>query len=174
MATKPRAKAAAAVGVLQSRDEVIDAIARIGVHMRERARIEVSMNDVIAMMKRDYEEQAAPHAKAILDLTAGVQAWCEAHRMELTQGGKTKTAILPTGEVKWRTTPPSIGIKGVDAVMALLVERGLDRFMRTKVEPNKEAMLNEPDVAATVPGVTLKQTEDFVIEPFETRLEAVA
>lgn len=45
---------------------------------------------------------------------------------------------------------------------------GLVRFIRTKEEVNKEAMLNEPELAATVAGVTIKTgVEDFVITPFE-------
>ena len=46
--------------------------------------------------------------------------------------------------------------------------RGLERFIRIKEEPNKEAMLNEPDVAAGVAGITIKRgIEDFVVTPHE-------
>jgi phage host-nuclease inhibitor protein Gam len=175
MAKKPaKLKSAAAQGVLQSREEVVAGIATIGRLVRERTRIETRMNDELAGIKAQFEGLAAPIAKEIEDLTRGIQAWCEAHRDELTGGGKTKTASLETGEVKWRTTPPSVQIKGTDAVLALLAQRGLDRFIRTKAEPNKEAMLNEPDVAGTVPGVTIKQSEEFIVEPFQAELaEAV-
>ena len=168
-----RLKADAAYGVLQSRDAVVGAIAVIGAHARERLRIGAAMGDEIAAIKARYEEQAQPLSEEIVALTGGVQAWCEAHRDELTLGGKVKTAVLPTGEVKWRTTPPSVSVKGADAVMALLAQRGLDRFIRTKQEVNKEALLNEPDLAATVPGITISQREEFVIEPFEAALADV-
>ncbi len=174
MAKPKKVKAAAAQGVLQSRDEVIDAIAKIGRAIRERSRIEAAMGDELASTKALFEKLAAPHAERIMELSAGVQAWCEAHRDELTQGGKVKTADLPTGTVKWRTTPPSVSVKGADAVMALLIDRGLDRFVRTKQEVNKEAILNEPDEVAAVPGITIQQREEFVIEPFEAELSEVA
>jgi phage host-nuclease inhibitor protein Gam len=173
--TKPKKlKAEAAKGVMQSRDEVVDAIAAIGRHVRERTRIETAMNDELAGIRAQFEGLAQPHGEAIKALSDGVQAWCEAHRAELTDGGKTKTAQLPTGEVKWRTTPPSVSVKGADAVLALLSERGLQRFIRTKTEVNKEAFLNEPEEAAKVPGVTISQREEFVIEPFETALAEAA
>ena len=174
MSRVKKLKADAAQHVLQSRDQVVDAIGRIGAHVRARTRIETAMNDEIAAIRARYETEAQPLSAEILTLSEGVQGWCEAHRLELTAGGKVKTAMLPTGEVKWRVTPPSVSVRGAEAVMALLRQRGLERFIRVKTEVNKEAILNEPDVAAEVPGICILQREEFVIEPFETVLaEAV-
>ena len=49
----------------------------------------------------------------------------------------------------------------------------LKRFIRTKEEINKEAILDEPEVVASVKGISITQKEDFVIVPFETELESV-
>lgn len=174
MTKAKRLKAEAAKNVLQSRDAVIEAIAAIGAHVRERTRIEAAMGDEIAAVRAKYEEQAQPLSTAIAALSEGVQGWCEVNRAELTNGNKVKFAVLPTGEVKWRSTPPSVSVKGSDAVLELLKKLGLDRFIRTKVEVNKEAMLNEPDVAKEVPGVAIVQREEFVIEPFDAQLAEVA
>lgn len=52
--------------------------------------------------------------------------------------------------------------------MEFLQRMGFDRFIRTRQEINKEALLNEPEVAKGIAGVTIKQgLEDFVIKPFE-------
>ena len=49
----------------------------------------------------------------------------------------------------------------------------LHAFVRNKEEINKEAMLNEPDKAKSVPGVSIVTgVEDFVIVPFEVDTEA--
>lgn len=174
MSKVKKLKVPAAQGVLQSRQQVVDAIAAIGRHVRERTKIEAAMNDELAETRGQFEGLAEPHSMRIKELSAGVEAWCAAHRDELTDGGKTKTASLPTGEVKWRTTPPSVTVKGAEAVLALLQERQLVRFIRTKQEVNKEAVLNEPDVATAVPGISITQREEFVIEPFETALSEAA
>lgn len=48
---------------------------------------------------------------------------------------------------------------------------GLQRFIRTKEEPNKEAMQAEPEVARQVAGISIGSVgEDFVVEPFEAVL----
>ncbi|OPX53964.1 host-nuclease inhibitor Gam family protein, partial [Oceanospirillum multiglobuliferum] len=56
-----------------------------------------------------------------------------------------------------------------DAVMALLeANPALARFVRTKKEVNKDAVLNEPEFFAAnpVPGIKIVQGKEFfVIEP---------
>ena len=65
-------------------------------------------------------------------------------------------------------------IRAVDNVLETLKRLGLSRFIRVKEEPNKEAMLAEPEAVAGLAGVKIEQGEDFVIVPFETELEEVA
>lgn len=159
--------------VPQSLEECADFIARIGELQRERTIIETAMNTDLAARKLCYEQQAKPHSDAILELSKGVHTWCEANRARLTQDGKVKHHRFASGEVKWRKRPPSIVVRGVDAVIELLKSLGLSRFVRTKDEIDREAMLKEPAVAKTVPGVSISEKEDFAIEPFETQLEEV-
>lgn len=169
-----RIKAAAGPAAPQTKDECVEAIAEIGRKQRERDRIQADMNDELAAIKQKYETLALPLADTIRVLTSGVQTWCEANRDALTNGGKVKFAALASGEIKWRMRPPSIRLKGADAIMELMRKLGLSRFIRVKEEVNKDALLAEPDVAKNIPGVTISQTEDFVIIPFETELEEVA
>lgn len=164
---------AAAFPVPQHRDQVIEAIAKIGCHQRERIRIETLMNDDLAKIRESWEKQAAPHLDAIRELQRGVQIWCEANRDLLTQGGKVKYAHLASGEVKWRLTPPKVVIRAVENVISYLRQAGLDRFVRIKEEPNKEAILAEPDAVAHIKGISISQREEFVIRPFETELEEI-
>jgi len=166
MATKTKLKAAAAVYAAQSLDDVQASIKLIGDLQREHTRIFANLNDAIAALT----DSATPELNALSDriksLQAGVQTWCEAHREEIC--GKGKTANLITGEVSWRQRPPSIRISGVDAVLAWLKVQGMALFIRTKEEVNKEAMLNEPEKARGIPGVSIVTgVEDFIITPFE-------
>ncbi|HAK5377079.1 TPA: host-nuclease inhibitor protein Gam [Salmonella enterica] len=163
-----RIKSAAAAYVPQSRDAVACDIRRIGDLQREAARLETEMNDAIAEITEKYASQIAPLKTSIETLSKGVQGGCEANRDELTNGGKVKTANLVTGDVSWRQRPPSVSIRGVDAVMETLERLGLNRFIRTKQEINKEAILLEPKAVAGVAGITVKSgIEDFSIIPFE-------
>ncbi|EOW6511041.1 host-nuclease inhibitor Gam family protein [Cronobacter malonaticus] len=163
-----RIKSAAAAYVPQNRDAVIIDIKRIGDLQREASRLETEMNDAIAEITEKFAARIAPLKTDIETLSKGVQGWCEANRDELTNGGKVKTANLVTGDVSWRQRPPSVSIRGVDAVMETLERLGLQRFIRTKQEINKEAILLEPKAVAGVAGITVKSgIEDFSIIPFE-------
>jgi phage host-nuclease inhibitor protein Gam len=175
MARAKKIKAeAAAFRVAQTKDETVELIAEIGRKQRQRERLRADMNDEMAAVKEKYEAQALPLADEIKRMSAGVQAWCEANRDAITNGGKVKFAMLASGKINWRMRPPKVLIRGKEAVIAALKALGLGRFLRTTEDINKEAMLAEPALAQTVGGVTISQGEDFVITPFETELEEVA
>lgn len=159
--------------VPRDRDAVNEAIAELGRLQRERARIETHLNDEQAQVKARHEAQAKPLGERISELHKGVSLWCEANRAQLTQDGKVKFHDFATGQVKWRLRPPSVAIRGVDAVLSTLKKLGLERFVRAKEEIDKEALLREPEVAKGIGGVTISQREDFVVVPAETELEEV-
>jgi phage host-nuclease inhibitor protein Gam len=152
----------------QTREDCAVWIKALGDTQRELARVETEMNDAIAEITQTYQPRIDELKANIAAKQTGIQTWAEAHREELTEGGKTKTANLITGLVQWRQRPPSVTIRGVDAVLETLERLGLSRFIRTKREPNKEAMLNEPEAVKGVAGITIVQgVEDFIVTPFE-------
>lgn len=153
---------------LQSRDDVEVAIKQIGDLQRQLEQTAINQNNELAAITEKYAPILTALKEQLEPLQTAVQAWCESRRDELTQNGKTKTGSFNTGEVQWRQRPPSVAIRGADSVIEALKTHGLIRFIRTKEEINKEAMLNEPELAATIAGVNIKTgVEDFVITPFE-------
>lgn len=159
--------------VPQSRDEVNEAIAKLGRQQRERLRIESVMNDELAQVKAGHDALAKPLGESIAELSKGLHLWCEANRASLTQDGKVKFHDFATGQVKWRLRPPSIAIRGADAVLKTLKNMGMGRFIRTKDEIDKDALLRELDVARDIGGITVSQKEDFVVVPHESQIEEV-
>ena len=167
MAT-PRIKTKAAVYASQSRDDVAAEIRAIGDLTRSMARTQADMNDAIAEITARFQPQIDAMKERIASLQEGVQIWCEANRHELTREGRVKTHQFVTGEVQWRQRPPSVSVRGTDTVIDTLQRLGLCRFLRTKTEINKEAILNEPEAVRGVAGITLQVgVEDFVITPLE-------
>jgi len=165
---------AVTVRVPQSKEDAVTMIAEIGDHQRNRARLKADMDDKITALREHYQGVMAPHEEAIRSITAGVHTWAEANRDSLTHGGKVKTADLMTGEIRWRVTPPSCKVVRIKEAMEELKQRVLSRFIRTKEEINKEAILADPDAIKGCAWITIEQSEEFVIVPFETSLEEVA
>lgn len=171
--TATRLKTKAQAYVPQTRDDCAADIRKLGDLQRELARSSAEMNDAIAAVTHDFQPRLDALAEQIKAIQEGVQAWCEAHRIDLTDGGRVKTASLITGEVQWRQRPPSVSVRGVESVIETLERLGLGRFIRTKREINKDAILNEPDAVRGVAGINVVTgVEDFVITPFEQELSA--
>lgn len=171
MTKKTKVKqAATAVPVPQNREEVAKYIADIGTAQRELQRIEADMGDAVAALKAQFEAQAEPFRDAITARQNGVHIWCEANRKAITNEGKVKSHSFSTGEINWRNRPPSVALKGVEAILAALRKAKLGKFIRTKEEVNKEAILADPASVKDIKGITIEQGEDFIITPFETEL----
>ncbi|MCA0213104.1 MAG: host-nuclease inhibitor Gam family protein [Proteobacteria bacterium] len=148
-------------------------IKKLGDLQRDFARQQADMNDEIAAITKRYQPKLEALSERIATLQQGVQTYCEANRSTLTNDGKVKTANFVTGDVQWRQRPPSVSIRGADAVIEVLQRMGLSRFVRTKEEVNKEAILNEPDAVRGIAGISVVTgVEDFVISPFEAAAEA--
>ncbi len=166
MAPKTRLKAQAQIDVPQNNGEAAADIKQIGDLQRNFARTQAEMNDAIAHITQTYQPTLETISDALKKLQEGVQFYCEANRDDLC--GKGKTANLVTGEVQWRQRPPSVRVTGAESVIETLHRLGLDAFVRTKEEVNKEAILNDPDGVKGVAGITVVTgVEDFVITPFE-------
>lgn len=165
---KAKVKSKAQVYVPQNREEVASFIKSLGDLLRKRTRKEADMNDEIAEITEKYQSEFEGLNVVIEQLQTGIQAYCEAHREELTNGNKVKSANLVTGEVMWRVKPASVRIKAADAVIETLKRLGLGRFVRTKEEINKEAILTEKEAVKGVAGITIVTGEEqFEINPFE-------
>lgn len=193
MATK-RLKTAAAAAP-QTRDAVAADIRTIGDLQRQITRITADMNDAIAAITAKHQPELDRLGGDVKRLAAGVQTWCEANRAEITDGNKVKFANLITGEVNWRQRPPSVKITKADMVMKTLKALGLGRYLRTKEEIDKDAilaahsaakgaptddpqraqLLAEADKLAGVSGIEIVTgLEDFGITPFEQEAASAA
>ncbi|QIB37807.1 nuclease inhibitor protein [Rhizobium oryzihabitans] len=171
-ALKKKSKAISRVP--QTREGAIWAVGRVGTLRREIAAKTALADEAIRMIGEKFEADTADFAAELAEHERGVQAWCEANRVILTNNEKVKFHDFGTGTVRWRSLPASVSIRGAEAVIEALKSLGLKAFIREKEEINKEAMLNDPDKARTVAGVTIKsEGEVFAIEPLELEISTV-
>ena len=167
MTTKKAKRPANQVPVPQDAMEADAFVQRIGDAQRRAVVVKAALDEAVSAAKLQAEGEAAIIAAEIETATRGLQIWAEAHRQKLTKDGATKTVKMPSGEIAWRLRPASIAIRDAKAVLAtLLGDRKLGRFVRTKHEIDKDALLKEPEAAAAIEGVTVKTgAEDFIVTP---------
>lgn len=173
MARRTTKTTGANIVVPQSREEAAAALARIGVLDRRITRAQATLNDKITSLKEAAEAAAIPLQDEIADLTEGLKIWAEANRKALTGGDRTKTVNIGTGELRWRIQPPRVTLRGsIEVIVDACRTLGLGRFVRVKEEVNREAMLAEPEIARSIPGVSIgTEGEAFIAEPFEVELQ---
>lgn len=167
---KPTRIKTTAIQAPTSQTEAEQLLAEIGTLQRQVTVIETKMNEQLAAIKDRFEKQANPLNDVITTKFQALHAWAEAHKLDLLKG-KSKTAKLSSGELSWRTSPPSVRVTGVQTVIKNLKSLGLGDLVRTKEEVNKEAVLNDPERIDGVKGITISQKEEFVAKPFESQIE---
>lgn len=164
---------AATVQVPQSRTDCAQQIKVLGDTQRQFEREKARMNDEIAAITARYQPTLELLDASCQRMASGIQTWCEANRATLCEGGG-KTAHLVTGEVSWRQRPPSVRVSGAESVIETLHRMGLERFVRSKEEVNKDAILNEVDAVRGIAGISIVSgVEDFAIAPFAVEVETV-
>lgn len=160
---------ATVVEVPQSKPMAAQQLHQLGIVMREHTRMATELNDKIAALTQDAQPLLDKLQAQAQSLQAGLQTWCEANRATLLADGG-KTANLITGEVSWRIRPPSVTVRGVEDVLSQMRAHQLLRFIRTKEEVNKEAILNDPEAVSGIKGITVVSgVEDFIATPFEAK-----
>ncbi len=166
--TSTRRKSKSVPQAIQSRQEAVAAIARIGVVSRLVAQIVGDADNQVAEIAKKRDADTVELKAELKRLEDGVTVYCEANRRFLTNDDRVKFHEFGTGRVSWRARPPKVAIKGVEVVIAACRSLNLDRFIRVKEEINKEAMLAEPAIARSIQGVTIQsEGEDFLIEVTE-------
>lgn len=160
--------------VPQNRDDAVFAVGRIGTLRREIEAHKAKAAEAIRHIGEVLEKEIAEVASELAEHEKGLQVWCEANRLSLTNDGKVKYHEFGTGRINWRQRPPKVMIRGAEAVIEACKRLGLIAFIRTKEELNKDAMLAEPDKARMITGVSISsEGEDFIIEPVELETSTI-
>ncbi|MEM1370599.1 MAG: host-nuclease inhibitor Gam family protein [Pseudomonadota bacterium] len=150
-------------------------IARIGNLQRRIDAQKADADEQLATIAKALEDARQPVLDEIQLLQRGVAAYCEANRDRLTDGGKRKFFDFASGRISWRIKPPKVKLKNVAAVIEELRSCGMERFLRTKTEVNKEAILAEPTRLGDFEGVKIvRDEEEFIIDPAELKASEVA
>lgn len=153
---------------LSSWDDVDQCLAEIGGIDRELGLIEAGQQESIDQIKAVTKAAAEPLQARKAALEALIQQYAEAHRAEFA---KTKTKALTFGSVGFRLSTRVV-IKRVADTLQALKDLGLAACVRTKEEPDKEAMKNLPLETLAAVGASLKTDDAFGYEIDRDKLVA--
>lgn len=166
-------KSLSVIPVPTSNAEVAEFISRLREAKRKIEQRTLTANNRINALQTALAAETAPLQQEVEILAEGLLRFATANRLAITDNGRVQTVQYATGRLGWRSTPPRVEVRKVDAVIAWIKQHRLLQFLRTKEEVNKEAMLDDTERAETVPGVSIIQDEVFYIWPeeFDTEIE---
>lgn len=167
MARKAKTITVEAPETMAEADQYLRDIGQLNIQLRD---IDTDLREGTAKLKQEAEDQAAPLRADVEAKWLGLQSWAQANRKRMTNGGKT--IRLPSGSISWRTLPAKVTLKGVADIIVLLKSKASwKKFLRTKLEVDKEAMLKDKVEAAKIAGVKIgSEGEAIDYEVDETKL----
>lgn len=155
---------------IRNRDEAVAVLGEIGALDRRLAMIETACGEAMARARSAAGAEGQPLADQRAILLHRLEIWCTANRDDLTDGGKRKSARLASGDVGWRKGADAIDLPadpdGMASLIAVLKAKRLGRFLRERVEVDKQALLKDRAAAGRVPGIVIREgTESFFAKP---------
>lgn len=128
----------------QSINEIQTAFVRLAKLEQQQTAKEAKHRHKIQALSDKHAADIAPLVNEQAAIRAAIADYAYHHRAELTDNGKTKTAKIGGGVIKWRKQPPKVEVS-VDLadIFSALKRRRLSRFIRVKEELDKTAILKE-------------------------------
>lgn len=154
----------------ESWNDIDRALKEIGEIDRELALLEAGQNEAIDKVKAQTKESAAPLMDRKSALELAMKEFCETNRSEFS---KVKNRQLTFGSVGFRISTRVV-IKKVADTLQALKDLGLTHCIRTKEEPDKEAMKALATETLAEVGAALKTENAFGYEINLERLREAA
>ena len=155
---------------MQSWDDVDACLREIGECDRELTFINAGLNEAIDKMKAISKRDQQPFLDKKAGLELAIKEYCEANKVEFV---KVKSQELTFGTVGFRSAS-SIVIKKIAETLQLLTDYGHRQCIRTKEEPDKEAMKSLTDEQLAEVGAARKTVNSFWYEVRQEELREAA
>jgi len=175
----PKPNTAGSVRVPRTRVEAMRTVTHIGMAINTIGRIKRRYDEKIAkheakiaLLKKEREEDVAPHADEAKRLGDALRRYAEANKETLTRQGKEKTVKLSSGGTfQWYT--PGAYVLHIDESRFYDEVKKLgygEEFIRTTEEPNKAALRETKNAGKVeeLTSVTKGRSEKFVVRPANT------
>jgi phage host-nuclease inhibitor protein Gam len=167
-----------------NQEDLSKAIAEIANWTRQITESEDLANKRILAIQESLAAEIEPMKKEIKKISLSIKKFTDANREKLFKDGD-KTIKLETGDISYRSAKPSVGTNSSKKLIETILEQNnlldvrdkfvkkMDKvFIRTKLELNKDAILENPSTAKKVTGVEVADGEEsFYIKPYATNTE---
>jgi len=146
-----------AIKSLEEADRVLQELCEIEAQIEA---IDNAAHEDIALIKKRAAEEGKPMRERYKSCVKAIEAYARYFRGDLFKDRKSLDRTF--GIFGFRKAPDAISVSKETA--ELLQKHGLEEYVRTKIEPDKEAMLSLDDETLEKVGAARRQKEDFFVE----------
>jgi phage host-nuclease inhibitor protein Gam len=169
---------------LATRDDAEALFGDLALTTVNRIRVSNKMDAELTAVRQKYEGNLAAMDEDLKQKTDTLRAWAEANPDQFPKGRKSIQFVH--GTIGFRTGNPTLKLLSRawtwDKVLKTIIELGLsNRFIRTKEEVDKEAIIAADSTNATMAsaaiacssfGTKVVQDESFFVDPIITEVDA--
>ncbi|NTW14371.1 MAG: hypothetical protein HGA31_05065 [Candidatus Moranbacteria bacterium] len=142
-------------------EEIGALLNELGMSQDDINQIERDLQEKVRRLKEKALRQSKPSTILRDRKMNSLFMFAEPRKDELTE--YRRSVVLGQGKFGWRKTPPSVATdKSDEKIIAYLKKTGNERFIRTKEELDRRALLAEKP---EIPGVSYVQREEFFVVP---------
>ncbi|MBP8975083.1 MAG: host-nuclease inhibitor Gam family protein [Bacteroidetes bacterium] len=157
---------------IKSFDEIDGYLAELGAIEASLQHEEAKLNEQEQKARQEFKERTENLVSRKNDILVTLETFCIGNKNEFE---KTRVLEFVHGNIGFRTTPPKVTMLNrkynINTVLELLKKIKLTKYIRTKEELDKEAVLadyaakeiNDPKLASV--GLKIDQSEVFICEP---------
>jgi phage host-nuclease inhibitor protein Gam len=170
-----RIKLTATAPSIKSIEDADAVLKKIAEHKREIALIENMLNERIDTEKAEAAKEAQPHKAEIEALGQALLNFSEYYKDELYKGRKSLSVTFGTFGYRASSKIKLLYKKTWEGVLeALQSEEGMEKYIRVKQEPDKEALKGLSEDRLKSIGCKLVQENTFFYETAEQEIAPAA
>lgn len=154
---------------LQTWDEVNEAMKRLAELNIQKKTLETEQNRQIDEIKKETCLKADVIIKDIKSVEKDIIRFAEQNRAEFT---KKRTKVLTFGKISFRYTK-SIWCGDVPAAIRALKSFAMEKYLRTKEELNKDALIEADPMILGKCGILIKAEDKICVEPDYIKLASL-
>lgn len=122
-------------------------------------------NEKMTVIQAALAEELDRQEAIVEQHAAALFTYFERNRDELTDGGRRQSRTFATGVLGNRWTPPRTQIKDEKLVEQFVVKHQMKNFYEEKIVLRRDVMLANPELAKTIPGVSIVRDRIIYVTP---------
>lgn len=134
-------------------------------------KLNADLDKKVLALRAKADKEIEPLKVKINSLTEKLEEFANDNRDELLEDDKKKSVKFASGEIGWRSNKEKLQLKTAASVLKEIKKLGLTKFIVTKEDINKAALIQDREAVKSIKGASIIPAEDnFFCKPLDSSL----